>query len=117
MRLKQGMTASSFSALEGLLESLLTWESINKPLELWTSALHSSTAPDGCLPNWMQVVREKLYRRIHKELPYRLDIKLTQSDVLKDGSSLFHYTILCPSEAVSCLRFYNICLWATLFFV
>ena len=38
---------------------------------------------------------------MHKELPYRLDIKLTQSDVLKDGSSLFHYTIICPSEAVS----------------
>lgn len=49
----------------------------------------------------MQVVREKLYRRIHKELPYRLDIKLTQSEVLRDGSSLFHYTIICPSEAVS----------------
>lgn len=48
----------------------------------------------------VQVVREKLYRRLHKELPYKLAIKLTQSEILRDGSPLFHFTILCPSEAV-----------------
>ena len=61
-------------------------------------------------PTMLQVVREKLYRRVHRELPYRLDVKLTQSDVLKDGSSLFHYTIFCPSEQVSRLtirRFFS----------
>ena len=34
----------------------------------------------------MQVVREKLFKRLYKELPYRLDIKDAGLSIFRDGS-------------------------------
>ena len=51
--------------------------------------------------NALQVVREKVFRRLRQELPYEIDVVPKSYEVLKDGSLLFRHNIIVPTESVS----------------
>ena len=48
----------------------------------------------------MQVVREKLFKRLYKELPYRLDIKDAGLSIFRDGSIRIEKHVLVHSNQV-----------------
>ena len=48
----------------------------------------------------MQVVREKLFKRLYKELPYRLDIKDAGLSMFRDGSIRIEKHVLVHSNQV-----------------
>ena len=48
----------------------------------------------------MQVVREKLFKRLYKELPYRLDIKDAGLSLFRDGSIRIEKHVLVRSNQV-----------------
>ena len=50
--------------------------------------------------SWMQVVREKLFKRLYKELPYRLDIKDAGLSLFRDGSIRIEKHVLVRSSQV-----------------
>lgn len=49
----------------------------------------------------MQIVREKLFKRLYKELPYRLDIVDAAVNVHRDGSIRVEKHIMVPDRNVS----------------
>lgn len=51
--------------------------------------------------NPRQVVREKIFRRLRSELPYRLSVDVLESRQFPDGSLLVKQEILVPTETVS----------------
>jgi GTPase len=41
----------------------------------------------------LEIVREKFYRRLNKEIPYDLDFKLTQWKEIRDGQTFIEYEV------------------------
>lgn len=48
----------------------------------------------------VELVREKFYKRLNKELPYRIEIQLLESDISKDGAFFFDIMVRVPNERV-----------------
>lgn len=51
----------------------------------------------------MQVVREKLYRNLHQEVPYNVRVMPVSFKTLTDGSWRFEQNIVVPTNHVSLL--------------
>ena len=54
-----------------------------------------------CCARDVQIVREKLFKRLYKELPYRLDIVDAAVNVHRDGSIRVEKHIMVPDRNVS----------------
>ena len=54
-----------------------------------------------CCARDVQIVREKLFKRLYKELPYRLDIVDASINVHRDGSIRIEKHIIVPDRGVS----------------
>ena len=65
------------------------------------SHCQDTTAPGSML---LQVVREKVFQRMHKELPYTIRLRHALTRILEDNSVRLEYELLVPHEGVGCFR-------------
>jgi len=77
-----------------------------KLTDLASGGVEERDGGGGGLPhydrNWcLQVVREKIFRRLRQELPYEIDVVPKEYATLKDDSLLFRHNIIVSSEIVS----------------
>lgn len=60
---------------------------------------HHHCHPKICGEMW-QVVREKVFQRMHKELPYTIRLRHELTRILADNSVRLEYELLVPHEGV-----------------
>ena len=59
-------------------------------------------APDAaaCPPvKAMEIVREHIFRRLHQDLPYELEVQHVSMKYLRDGSLRVEHAIICKGES------------------
>ena len=56
---------------------------------------------EGTFPFGLQLVRENIFKRLYKEVPYNLDILDVSIKHLRDGSIRIEKHIMVPSEQAS----------------
>lgn len=47
-----------------------------------------------------EIIREKIYRNFHHEIPYKVDVKLKMKTKAKDGTIEMNYELIVDSESL-----------------